>query len=120
MECLFCEKKDYVLENDMGYAIFDEYPVSLGHMLIIPKQHVTDFFEANCLLREHLFELIDQAKLLLDEKYHPDGYNIGMNCGQVAGQSIMHLHIHLIPRYVSDCENPKGGVRGVIPDKMHY
>lgn len=120
MECLFCKKKEYIIENEVGYAIFDENPVSLGHMLIIPKMHVDNFFEADENTRAQLCVLLNQAKQLLDKKYHPDGYNIGMNCGEVAGQSIMHLHIHLIPRYLHDCENPKGGVRGVIPDKMHY
>ncbi|UTY38418.1 HIT family protein [Allocoprobacillus halotolerans] len=119
-ECLFCQKKDYILENDYAYAIFDEFPVSQGHMLIIPKKHVSHFFEADQELRTYLFALIDQAKQLLDEKYHPTGYNIGMNCGQDAGQSIMHLHIHLIPRYHGDTAHPKGGVRGVIPEKMNY
>lgn len=89
-------------------------------MLIIPKCHVNHFFEADHFLRQQLFLLVEEAKHFLDEKYNPDGYNIGMNCGEVAGQSIMHLHIHLIPRYINDCENPKGGVRGVIPQNMHY
>ena len=120
MACIFCQRQDYVLENEVAYVIFDENPVSLGHMLIIPKQHVTDFFEADESLRIQLMSLLNQAKLLCDEKYQPDGYNIGMNCGEVAGQSIMHLHIHLIPRYSGDCDSPKGGVRGVIPDKMSY
>ena len=104
MSCLFCERKEFVLENDAGYAIYDENPVSLGHMLIIPKKHVTHFFEADENLRIKLFELVD----------------IGMNCGEMAGQSIMHLHIHLIPRYQGDTTDPKGGIRGVIPEKMHY
>ncbi len=99
MSCLFCERKEFVLENEAGYAIYDENPVSLGHMLIIPKKHVTHFFEADENLRIKLFELVDIAKRMLDNQYHPDGYNIGMNCGEMAGQSIMHLHIHLIPRY---------------------
>lgn len=100
MSCLLCEKHDYILENDYGYAIYDDYPVSLGHMLIIPKKHIVDFFGADEQTRLHLFKLLDEAKQLLDEKYHPDGYNIGMNCQMAAGQSIMHLHIHLIPRYM--------------------
>lgn len=120
MSCLFCEKKDYVLENDAGYVIYDDNPVSPGHMLIIPKKHVQDFFDADALLRKKLFELVDEAKQILDQQYHPDGYNIGMNCGKDAGQSIMHLHIHLIPRYKGDTKNPKGGIRGVIPEKMSY
>lgn len=120
MSCLFCEKKDYILENEMGYAVFDENPVNQGHMLIIPKKHVKDFFESDSVMRHELFALLDQAKSLLDKQYHPDGYNIGMNCGEMAGQSIMHLHIHLIPRYEGDIENPKGGVRGVLPTKRNY
>ena len=120
MSCLLCEKHDYILENDYGYAIYDDYPVSLGHMLIIPKKHIVDFFGADEQTRLHLFKLLDEAKQLLDEKYHPDGYNIGMNCQMAAGQSIMHLHIHLIPRYIGDTPSPKGGIRGVIPGKMSY
>ncbi|MEG0453573.1 MAG: HIT family protein [Coprobacillus sp.] len=120
MNCLFCERKSYVIDNEYGYVIYDENPVSLGHMLIIPKRHVQDFFEADEKLKIELIKLLDQAKEILNNKYHPEGYNIGMNCGEVAGQSIMHLHIHLIPRYKGDTENPKGGIRGVIPEKMNY
>lgn len=106
MSCLFCQEH--------------EYPVSLGHTLIIPKKHIVDFFGADEQTRFHLFKLLDEAKPLLDEKYHPDGYNIGMNCQMVAGQSIMHLHIHLIPRYIGDTPSPKGGIRGVIPEKISF
>ncbi|MEG0549340.1 MAG: HIT family protein [Coprobacillus sp.] len=120
MNCLFCERKSYVIDNEYGYVIYDENPVSLGHMLIIPKRHVQDFFEADEKLKIELIKLLDQAKEILNNKYYPEGYNIGMNCGEVAGQSIMHLHIHLIPRYKGDTENPKGGIRGVIPEKMNY
>lgn len=120
MECLFCEKKEYILENEVGYAIFDDNPVSQGHMLIIPKKHIEHFFVADEQTRILLLSLLAEAKAYLDNMYHPNGYNIGMNCGEVAGQSIMHLHIHLIPRYLHDCDDPKGGVRGVIPEKMHY
>lgn len=120
MNCLFCERKNYVLDNEYGYVIYDENPVSPGHMLIIPKRHVQDFFEADEKLKIELIKLLDQAKEILNNKYRPEGYNVGMNCGEVAGQSIMHLHIHLIPRYKGDTENPKGGIRGVIPEKMNY
>ncbi len=67
-----------------------------------------------------IFQLLEEAKQLIDEKYNPDGYNIGMNLGEMAGQSVMHLHVHLIPRYKGDVENPRGGVRGVIPQKQNY
>ncbi|MGL5330124.1 MAG: HIT family protein [Peptostreptococcaceae bacterium] len=120
MNCIFCEMNNYVLENEVAYAIFDKFPVSKGHMIFIPKRHIENFFDINRNERESIFELIDEGKKLLDEKYSPDGYNIGINCGEVAGQTVMHVHVHLIPRYNGDTPCPKGGVRGVIPDKMKY
>ena len=84
------------------------------------KRHVKDFFETTNEERIALFELVDEAKKIIDKKYHPTGYNIGMNCGISAGQSVMHIHVHLIPRYDGDVENPRGGVRGVIPSKQNY
>lgn len=119
-ECVFCSREDLVMENQLAWVKFDKYPVSPGHMLIISKRHVPDLFATTPEERLALSELLDQAKQLLDKKHHPDGYNIGINCGEIAGQSIMHLHIHLIPRYRGDMENPKGGVRGVIPGKRVY
>lgn len=74
----------------------------------------------NSRRKKAIFDLLDQAKKIVDEKYHPNGYNIGMNLGEEAGQSIMHLHVHLIPRYKGDVENPRGGVRGIIPTKQNY
>lgn len=118
--CIFCDMKDYILENDLAYAIFDKFPVNKGHMLFIPKRHVKDFFDITKEEREAIFSLIDEGKKLLDEKYSPDGYNVGVNCGEVSGQTVMHVHVHLIPRYFGDTKCPKGGVRGVIPDKMKY
>lgn len=124
MDCLFCKWKDEstknVLENEYAFARFDEFGVSKGHMLFMTKRHIKDFFETNFEERKAIFDLIDKAKVMLDEKYHPDGYNIGMNCGESAGQSVMHIHVHLIPRYNGDVENPRGGVRGVIPQKQNY
>lgn len=109
-----------VLENELAFARYDEFAVSKGHLLFITKRHVKDFFETTIEERQAIFELIDIAKKLIDGKFHPTGYNIGMNCGISAGQSVMHIHIHLIPRYDGDVENPKGGVRGVIPQAQTY
>ncbi len=121
--CYFCkcvEEKNIVLENKLAFALFDGYPVNEGHMLIIPKRHIKDWWETTYAERKDILSLVDQAKEYLDKKYKPDGYNIGMNLGESAGQSIMHLHVHLIPRYVGDTPNPRGGVRGVIPEKQNY
>ena len=118
--CIFCAREDLFIENDLAWIKYDKYPVSPGHMLIISKRHIPDFFSTTPEERRALSQLLDEAKEILDEKYHPDGYNIGINCGEYAGQSIMHLHIHLIPRYRGDMENPKGGVRGVVPGKRAY
>ena len=89
-------------------------------MLFIPKRHVKNFFDITKEEREAIFELIDEGKKLLDEKYSSDSYNVGINCGEHAGQTIMHVHVHLIPRYIGDMKDPTGGVRGVIPEKMKY
>ena len=120
MNCIFCDINNYVLENELAYAIFDNYPVNKGHMLFIPKRHVKIFFDITKEEREAIFNLIDKGKKLLDEKYSPDSYNIGINCGEEAGQTVMHVHVHLIPRYKGDMNDPRGGVRGVIPSKMKY
>lgn len=122
-KCTFCkyiENKEFALENDLAIARFDRYPVSDGHLEVIPKRHVKDWWETTQEERIAIFDLLDEAKKIVDEKYHPDAYNIGMNLGEQAGQSIFHLHVHLIPRYQGDVENPRGGVRGVIPNKQNY
>ena len=123
-ECFFCkvksEKEKIILENKLAFARYDEFPVSNGHMLFMTKRHVKDFFETTMEEKQAIFELIEEGKKIIDEKYNPSGYNIGMNCGKTAGQSIMHIHVHLIPRYNGDVENPRGGVRGVIPKKQNY
>lgn len=123
-DCLFCkwknEKEKMLLENELAFARYDEFAVSKGHILFITKRHVKDFFETTFDERNAIFELIDKAKKIVDERYNPSGYNIGMNCGISAGQSVMHVHVHLIPRYDGDVENPRGGIRGVIPKKQSY
>lgn len=124
MKCVFCDEftinKRPVFENDLALCYYDEFPVSPGHMIFITKRHVSNFFETNGDEKRALFELVDQSKEIIDKQYHPDGYNIGINCGEAAGQSVMHIHIHLIPRYNGDVPNPRGGVRGVIPNKKNY
>ena len=119
-KCIFCNMNDYIKENDLTYAIYDIYPVNTGHILIIPKRHVSDFFDISKDERESMFSLLDEVKEIIDEQYSPDGYNIGLNCGRGAGQTVMHVHMHLIPRYIGDIKDPRGGVRGVIPSKMKY
>jgi diadenosine tetraphosphate (Ap4A) HIT family hydrolase len=120
--CPFCSTapSEILLENSLAYAKWDKFPVSMGHLLIISKRHVGDYFEATVGEKAKLWELVDQCKELLDKEKHPDGYNIGINVGETAGQTIPHLHIHLIPRYKGDMENPRGGVRHVIPSKGNY
>lgn len=119
-DCPFCDPVDAVLHNELAYVRFDQYPVNPGHLLILPLRHVTTYFEASAEEKAALFELIEAGKRLLDERFSPDGYNIGINVGEVAGQTVMHLHIHLIPRYRGDVANPRGGVRGVIPARQNY
>lgn len=119
-DCIFCNQEELILENELAWARYDKYPVSPGHLLIITKRHVADFFDTTTEERRALNNLLEEAKKMLDRTNSPDGYNIGVNCGEAAGQTIMHLHIHLIPRYQGDIDNPRGGVRGVIPDKRIY
>ena len=121
--CLFCNIKesDLVKENDLAYASYDSYPVSEGHCLIIPKRHVKDYFD---LSNEEIIACNDLIKEIKNEIIKKDssvkGFNIGSNAGKISGQSILHCHIHLIPRRAGDVENPQGGVRSVIPSKQHY
>jgi diadenosine tetraphosphate (Ap4A) HIT family hydrolase len=94
--------------------------VTQGHTLVIPRRHVPSLFDLTTEERLAMFELLDGAKRELDKRYRPDGYNIGINDGAAAGQSIMHLHIHLMPRYKGDKADPRGGVRWILPDKAAY
>ena len=120
--CPFCALPAgrVIQENDFAVLILDGYPVSPGHSLIIPKRHVGSFFDATASEHAALLALLDKAKELVGETHKPDGYNIGINDGAAAGQTVPHLHIHLIPRYSGDQDDPRGGVRWVIPDKADY
>ena len=120
MSCPFCGLKESVCENELTFAVYDKFPVSKGHMLIITKRHVADYFSTSKEEKLAIIDLVEKCKDILDKKFNPDGYNIGVNCGREAGQTVMHLHIHLIPRYRGDINDPTGGVRGVIPEKRVY
>jgi len=109
-----------MIEGKYGFAAWDRHPASEGHFLVMPYRHFSDYFDINDEEREELWRLVAEGKKIADEKHNPDGYNIGINVGKWAGQSIPHLHIHVIPRYKGDVENPKGGVRGVIPQNKLY
>ena len=121
--CLFCNtnNREYIFENDLAFSAYDSYPVSKFHILIIPKRHVKNYFE---LSNDELLacnKIIILSKNKIEKIDHNiEGFNLGSNVGTVAGQSINHCHIHLIPRRKGDVENPQGGVRGVIPSKQHY
>jgi diadenosine tetraphosphate (Ap4A) HIT family hydrolase len=119
-ECPFCGDPEIIIENGLAFAHYDTYPVSAGHCLIITRRHIAGYFQATPEEKAALWELVDEVKPLIDREFGPDGYNVGVNIGSAAGQSIPHLHIHVIPRYAGDVENPQGGVRGVIPHKQKY
>ena len=104
----------------MAIAIVDRYPISRGHCLIVPKRHFSSLFAATRDERAALWKLLDQTREHLLAQYHPDGFNIGINDGILAGQTVMHLHIHIIPRYTGDVDDPRGGVRWILPDKAPY
>ena len=121
--CPFCKlntKVELVCETATAVAFFDGYPVSKGHTLIIPKRHVANYFDLSDEEQQDLWHMVNHCKTILEKRFHSDGFNVGINVNQAAGQSVFHVHIHLIPRYKGDVENPKGGVRGVIKEKQRY
>ena len=121
--CLFCniEKSVCAHENELAYASYDSYPVTEHHCLIIPKRHIKNYFD---LSNKELIACNDLIQIVKDEITKKDpsikGFNLGTNIGKVSGQSILHCHLHLIPRREGDVDNPQGGVRSVIPNKQHY
>ncbi|WP_232379686.1 HIT domain-containing protein [Polyangium fumosum] len=110
----------WIASNALAFAVPDLYPVSRGHTLVIPRRLVATWFDATPEEQRALFELVDDVKRKLDAELSPDGYNIGINAGEAAGQTVMHLHVHVIPRYRGDVDDPRGGVRHVIPGKGNY
>jgi diadenosine tetraphosphate (Ap4A) HIT family hydrolase len=102
------------------YAIYDKFPVNEGHALIIPKRHLSNYFELSIKEQYAYLLVLNKVKEIVSKRFKPDGFNIGVNVGEHAGQTIPHVHIHLIPRYKNDVKDPRGGVRGVIPAKQNY
>lgn len=123
--CLFCDYRNLeihtvIAEDELAYVRMDNFPASLGHVEVVPKRHVVSFFELEEAEVRSVYALLGEAKRQMQAAHHPDGYNIGVNEGEAAGRSVHHLHIHLIPRYVGDTENPRGGIRHIIPGKGDY
>jgi len=121
-QCPFCgmDSSGFILSNSHAIAIYDGFPVSPGHCLIIPKRHIASFFDATKAEQSALFDLVSKMQEILKNDRNPDGFNIGINVGEAAGQTVMHLHIHLIPRYAGDQPDPRGGVRWIFPEKADY
>lgn len=115
MDCPFCNLDEKILfENEFALAFFDNHPVSKGHSLVIPKRHVETYFDLDNEEITAIFELSKKVKEYLDNLYHPDGYNVGFNVLYAGGQSVMHAHLHVIPRYNGDSKHPRGGIRKII------
>jgi diadenosine tetraphosphate (Ap4A) HIT family hydrolase len=122
-QCPFCNpesERELLLESATAYALLDKFPVSNGHTLIIPKKHCSDYFELSFREQSACWFMLNKAKEILTKTWNPEGFNIGININETAGQTVPHVHIHLIPRYKGDVEEPRGGVRGVIPEKKDY
>ena len=118
--CPFCHPNGVVLQNGLAFALLDISPVTPGHMLLIPRRHVAGWFDTSPDERRDLMALADEAREWLMRERAPDGFNVGINVGEAAGQTVFHVHVHLIPRYRGDMVAPQGGVRGVIPAKQNY
>ena len=121
MECIFCTlpPNRIVIDLPLVVTIRDAYPVSRGHTLVLPKRHIQSFFDLSEQEREQMFQALTESRMQLLE-LQPDGFNIGINDGPAAGQTILHLHLHIIPRYAGDITDPRGGVRWVLPHNARY
>ena len=122
-DCVFCKldaDRTVLASSSLAFAIYDKFPVNSGHALIIPKRHTANYFDLSVEEQQALFALLNEVKQQLVEIHSPDAFNVGINVGEAAGQTVGHVHIHLIPRYNGDMDNPRGGVRGVIPGQREY
>lgn len=117
--CELCTPADVVLENELAYVRYDNNALSRGHVLVIPKRHIPSFFDMTTEEQSAVLGLLNEAQRLIQRDHSPDGYNIGVNIGKAGGQSRMHVHVHLIPRYVGDVTDPSGGIRCVLAKRPH-
>ena len=123
VDCPFCNpdsERELIVESATAYAIYDKFPVNDGHALIIPKRHCENYFDLTFKEQAACMFMLNKVKEIVTGKFNSDGFNVGINVGEKAGQTVKHVHIHLIPRYDGDVEDPRGGVRGVIPIKQTY
>jgi diadenosine tetraphosphate (Ap4A) HIT family hydrolase len=121
MNCIFCQDdRPMLAQTKLSIALLDSFPVANGHTLVIPKRHVATIWDLTTEEYADAFDLVRQVKVILQSKYAPHGFNVGVNCGEAAGQSVFHAHIHIIPRYFGDVPHPRGGVRNIIPGKGNY
>lgn len=120
--CPFCNlrSEQLIAGNPLAAVVRDAFPLSPGHCLVVPRRHVASFFDCTAEERAAMMELLDAAKAVLDQEHRPAAYNIGLNNGRVAGQTVMHVHMHLIPRYTGDAVDPRGGVRWIFPERAAY
>jgi diadenosine tetraphosphate (Ap4A) HIT family hydrolase len=120
--CPFCQpdSEQIWFEDQTGFVLRDAYPISQGHALVIPRQHTVSLFQLPIDTQAALWQLVSEARRRIDEELRPDGFNVGVNDGEAAGQTVMHAHIHVIPRWTDDVADPRGGIRWVIPEKARY
>lgn len=122
IQCLFCtlQGTEILAKNEMAQAFFDKFPVNRGHVLIVPKRHLASLFDATMEEIMSIWKLLEEVKEELDKRFHPDGYNVGVNEGAAAGQTIFHMHVHVIPRYHGDVQDPRGGIRKIKTNLVPY
>ena len=123
--CLFCDKDNtevntIIAQNEFAYARWDNFPASPGHAEVVPIRHVESFFDLTSAELNAIYDLAKVAKQIIDDKYQPDAFNVGVNDGEAAGRTVHHVHVHLLPRYAGDVPNPRGGIRHIIPGKGSY
>lgn len=122
IQCTFCTfpSTNILLENEMALAFYDKFPVNEGHVLIIPRRHIGCLFDASMEEIINIWELLGEVKEALNKQFQPDGYNVGVNVGAAAGQTIHHMHVHVIPRYHGDVQDPRGGIRKIKQSLVPY
>jgi len=120
--CPFCtpDPARILHHTDRTLALHDAYPLTPGHTLIVPRRHILSWFDATPDEQHALTDAIAAVRALIEEEHSPDGYNVGMNLGEAAGQTVFHLHIHVIPRYAGDADDPRGGIRWILPERAAY